>query len=216
MTEEIVSLERILEWLKEGKDKPDTFVDLRWEIIKEERGPDNKLTMFVATHQAVPVRLLVLDLERMDAKMKVIRLAIESNIDTIDLSPEGKIILYRFLLDSSKLPLVKFYLFGESHQIAIATDLDKRLLSKEEFEEALAALLLGYMYLGDSLPDQLREKMLEASQLALVELVQRWYEEGVDREEALKNLVKAGFKEEEAMKLLSLVYRPRGESPLTM
>ncbi|MCE4618123.1 MAG: hypothetical protein F7C82_03915 [Desulfurococcales archaeon] len=216
MSEEIVSLERILEWLKKGKDKPETFVDLRWEIIKEERGADDKLTMFVATHQAVPVQLLVLDLERMDAKMKVIRLAIESNINTIDLPPEAKIVLYRFLLNSSKLPLVKFYLFGENHQIAIATDLDKRLLSKEEFEEALAALLLGYMYLGESLPDQLREKMLEASQIALVELVQRWYERGVDREEALKNLVKAGFKKEEALKLLSLVYRPRGESPLTM
>jgi len=216
LSEEIVSLETIREWLKEGKDKPETFVDLRWEIINEERGKDGKLTTFVATHQTVPVRLLVIDLERLNAKMKVIRLAIESNIYTIDLPPEVKIVLYRFLLDSSKIPLIKFYLFGESHQIAIATDLDKRLLSKAEFEEALGALLLGYMYLAESLPEELSEKIIEASQMVLVELVQRWYERGVDKEEALENLIKAGLKKDEALKLLSLVYRSRGESPLTI
>lgn len=216
MSEEMVDLETIKKWLEEGKEEPETFVDLRWEILGEERGEDGRLKVLVASHQQVPVRLIVVDLEREGAKMKVLRLVVETTIKTIDLPPEVKLSLYRFLLESNKLPLVKFYLFSPSHEVAIATDVDKRLLSKEEFEEALASLLLGYLYLSEKLPVGFKERIREAAQVTLIELVRRWYERGVDRSKALENLVKAGMDRETAERILSLVYRRDSSYSLTM
>ncbi|MCE4600231.1 MAG: hypothetical protein F7C38_01515 [Desulfurococcales archaeon] len=207
--EKLTTLEDVKKWLVEGVDEPETFVDLRWQVI-DERVEDGKLKMLRVSHPKVPVNLLVLDLENPDYKIKTLRIVIETGLDTIDLGPEEKLALYRLLLDISKLPLAKYYIFGEGHEIAIAVDLDKKSLSKAEFEEALASLILGYTYLVSVLPAGLKRKIIEESFVSLANLVAAWYRQGVTRERALQNLVDAGIDREVAEKIIGLVYGSEG------
>ncbi len=207
--EGVVTLSDVAKWLREGKDEPETFVDLRWVEIGEVKD-DGKVYGLRFTHPKVPVNLLVLDLEIVTGKVPMIRLVVETGVRTIDLRPEDKIRLYRHLLEASKMPFAKFYLFGDEDEVAIAVDLDKRGLTRDELESHLASLLLGYTLLAEheSVKPQMEEK--EASTLIL--LVARWMERGIPRERALKRLLDAGFDREVAEGLIRLVYGPRRES----
>ena len=206
--EGVVTLSDVAEWLREGKDDPETFVDLRWVEIGKVKD-NGRVYGLRFTHPKVPVNLLVLDLEIVSGNVPMIRLVVETGVKTIDLRPEDKIRLYRHLLEASKMPFAKFYLFGDEDEVAIAADLDKRGLSKDEFESHLASLLLGYALLAkhDSVKPQMAEKEAET----LILLVSKWLEKGVPRELALKRLLDAGFNRETAEELIKMVYGPRLE-----
>lgn len=206
MPEKYTSLEEIREWLVNGTDNPETFVDLRWQVLEEKR-EDGKLTALRVTHPKVPLDLTVTDLERSDSKLKIVRLAADTGVDTVDLEPGDKLKLYRTLLILSKLPIVKFTLAGEDHRIQIVADVDKRLLSKQEFEEALAAILTAYSYLSkiEGIGVVLAKKGLAV----LLELVSKWHEKGKSRSEAIRALVRAGIDPGTAEKIVETVYPAR-------
>lgn len=203
-----VSLEAIKTWLVEGVDEPETFVDLRWEVLDEYRDSDGRLISLRVTHPRIPVNLVVLDMEVGETKLPCIRLVVETGIETIDLEPRLKTKLYRLLLEGSKMPMAKFYLFGDSDEIGIAADLDKELLTKEEFEEALAGVLLGYMMLMET--SGLAELLSISEAQVLYTLVSNWYSRGVKRAEALERLVRAGLDKEIAELIVGKVYSSSG------
>ncbi len=207
MIKEFTDLETIKKWLVEGKDKPETFVDLRWEVLVEKKDEDGSLKVLRVTHPKIPINLLVLKMVDESSSIKAVRLVIETGIKTIDLETREKLNLYRLLLDASKLPLVKFYIFGDEHEIAIASDLDLRLLTKAEFAEALGVLLLSYLAVVRTLIDKYKAE-IEAEELeVLYALVSKWYVSGVKREDALKKLVDAGIDKETAEKLIDYIYK---------
>jgi len=207
-------LEDVKRWLVEGKDEPETFVDLKWVVIEEDTR-DGRTFSIRFTHPRVPVNLLVLDMEVLDENAMIIRMVVETGIKTIDLDRDDKLRLYRYLLEGSKMPLAKFYLFGEEDEIGIAVDLDKRMLTKDELDLHLAAMLMGYSMLAEL--DALKDQVMAEQVAMLVELVAKWMEKGISREKVLERLIGAGMDRDIAEKLVDTVYgsrRGRGVEPL--
>ena len=200
----LISLEEVKKWLVEGSDDPDTFVDLKWSVLEEERDENGVLRRIRVTHEKVPVNLLALDLEDPSGSMPVIRLVVETGVSTVDLEPSTKLRLYRFLLNTSKIPIVKFYLYGDENEIGIAADLAKKDLTREEFETALAGLLLGYSALT-RVPG-VKEQALEEQVKMLYLLLSKWMRDKVSCGEAVIRLVRAGLDPEAAKAMVKQVY----------
>ena len=194
--------------MENGSEKPDTFVDLKWTLL-EKHDMNGKPYMYVFTHPVAPFRLLIIDMEASDNKSKAIRIVIETGIKTIDLDPKVKLSLYRIMLELAKIVFIKTYLFGDEDEIGIAADLDKKLLTKEEFEHHLASVLLTMAYLTSE--EALKPLVAEKSLDTLLELVQTWFKRGIKREDALNNLVKYGLDKEIAEKIVDMVYKEENE-----
>ena len=197
------SLEDIKEWLVNGVDNPDTIVDLRWHVLDEKK-EDGKIVSLRVTHPSLPLDLTVTDLERQDYKSKVVRLSVSTGIYTVDLDQGTKATLYRKLLLLSKVPLVKPSISGEDHEIILIVDLDKKDLSKEEFDEALNDLLTAFLYLAKVEP--LSEMMEAKTTEVLQRLVAKWHEKGKSRIEAIRALTKAGLDQRIAEEIVNQVY----------
>ncbi len=200
----ITSLEDIKKWLVEGKDNPDTFVDLRWSVLDESRNEDGSLVSLRVTHEKIPVNLLILDLEGLGTDLPIIRLVVETGVTTIDLEPSEKLRLYRTLLEASKISMAKFYLFGDEDEIGIAADLNKKNLTREEFETALASLFMGYAALSE-IPS-IKEAIVTEQAMTLYALVAKWMEDRLSCKEAIKKLTKAGLDKELATTIVKQVY----------
>jgi len=198
-----VDLGTIKEWLVSGEENPKTIVDLRWEILEETRDKDGRITGLRAAHPAVPLRLLILELPLSDDK-KAIRIVVETNIPTADLPPEEKLILYRLLLDWAKAGLVKIYIFGLHHEIAVASDLSPKNLTKEEFDDALISILSTVLALARF--EALSKYIIASEYAVLSELLRRWYREGLSEEEARKRLEDAGVSKEVVDKYIETIY----------
>ncbi len=117
----------LMKWLEEGSEEPETIVDLKWTVYDVKRDDSGKVISFRASTVVVPVRLLVLD---MGDDPPAVRFVIETPIETIDYDVKRKAKIYRAMLQTSRAPLVKFYLYGEEQLIGIAADLDKRSIRK--------------------------------------------------------------------------------------
>ncbi|MCE4625429.1 MAG: hypothetical protein F7C35_06150 [Desulfurococcales archaeon] len=205
-----VTFDTIKKWLVEGKDNPDNLVDLKWSIIDEKEEEGSRALR--ATHPKVPINLLVLSAKSTKGKeFDYVRLVIETFIETRDLPPETKLKFYRILLDLPKLPLTKLYLYGPDDTVGIAADLDLRSLSKEEFDDALAMLLLVYTYLK-KLSTGLEELMTKEEILMLGLLVRNYIEKGMTKDEIIDTLVKNGLPKEIANDLVNTVYTITGGS----
>ena len=208
------SMEDVRSWLEEGRDEAEDLVDLRWEVLEEKRGEDGGLASFRATHPALPVNLLVLHVPIGEGPGAV-RLVVETGLDTVDLEPGEKLRLYRSLLRLSRMPLAKYYLYGEEHEIGIAVDLDLRSLSREEFNDALATLALAYLYLRDLSPS-LRERMRREEVRVLAKLVANYVEKGRSREEIVELFTRSGLSRKEAEKIVSSAFREAGRGGATI
>ena len=203
------SLETIKEWLVEGTDEPETFVDLRWTILEEER-ENGELKYFVASHPRVPVRLLVMALSTLKG-IPVARLVIETGIPTVDLPAGEKLSLYRWLLDANKLPMAKYYIYGGDHSIGVAVDLDLRSISREEFNDSLMTLFVAYISLKKA--SRALERIASKEELVtLSQLVARYIEKGMSREEVIRYLVSNGLDEEAAREIVNTIYRLASEA----
>ncbi len=199
-------MELVRSWLVEGSDEPESFVDIKWRVIEEE-SRDGRPVRIRVTHEKLPVNLLVVDLEPFSGA-KAIRLVIETGIDTADLDRDRKLRLYRMLLDASKLPFVAFYLFGPHDEVAIAVDMDKRALTREELEDNMRSLMLAFFWLAEQ--EEVREKLLAESYMVLLRLVSAWFREGLPREDAMERLLSAGVDRELADKIVSRIYGGEG------
>lgn len=204
MVKEKVTLEDIKTWLETGTEDPDTFVDLAWTLIKELR-EDDKVVGYKFSHYKIPLNLLVLDLESADEKTKAIRLVVETGIKTIDMDKSSKLSLYRALLELNKQAYIKIYLFGPEDEVAVAADLDKKYLSKEEFEHNLAYVLATVSILAGHEP--LAKYIAEETAETLKQLVAAWYRQGVPEEEARRRLEAAGMDKNMIDFFISFIYK---------
>jgi len=201
-------MEMIKNWLEEGTDEPQSFIDIRWDVIAEERDDKGNLRGFRVSNARYPINLLVLDLETLakdsEISVPVIRLVIETGVRTVDLEKDTKLALYRELLDDAKIPFVSFYLFGVHDEIAVAADVDKRSFTREELEFILKSLILA-MFLLASKP-VIGEQLLREAYHMLLVLMAKWLREGLSREQMLDRLRAAGLEEDLAKKLVDLVF----------
>jgi hypothetical protein len=137
-----------------------------------------------------------------------VRLVLKTNISTIDFEPERKLSVYRDLLSVSRMALVKFYLYGDNHNVGVAVDLDLKSLSHDEFTDAIAMLLAGYLYLKSMSGFK---ELLEAEEVkTLAKLVVAHLSRGESREEVITYLVRSGFSEDEARRIVAAIEEAAG------
>jgi len=198
----------IREWFEEGTDEPKSFIDIKWYVIDEDRDDSGNLRGFRVSNARFPINLLVLDLEALsdnpEASVPAIRLVIETGVKTVDLERDTKLALYRELLNEAKMPFVTFYLFGIHDEIAVAADVDKRSLTREELEDILKSLILALLSLTSN--PTIREQLMSEAYHMLLVLMAKWLREGLTREQMLDRLRTAGLDEDVAKALVDLVF----------
>ncbi len=201
-----VDLETVKEWLVEGVDNPERMEHVKFTVL-EERRENGRLTAFKATSPRIPVSLYVADLG--EKPIPALRVVVETGVATVDLEPEAKLRAYRLLLLLSKLPLIKVFIHGSEHSIALAVDLDKRSLGRDEFNDAIAAIAIAYNLLVRELG--LEEEAGAEALKNLQELAAAQLRRGKSRSEVEEMLVRAGIPRELADKIVESVYGPHGE-----
>jgi hypothetical protein len=203
----LVTLDDVREWLEEGVDNPEKLEHVRFTILGVEEAK-GRITALRATSASIPVKLLAIDLG--DSPIPAIRVVVETDVDTADLEPREKLKVYRALLGFSKMPLAKIYLYGDDHKIALAVDLDKRSLSKGEFNDAVAALILGYLGLVERLG--LEEEAYKEAMRNLVLLAAAQMRSGKDPREIEEALRSAGVPGEIVETIMSVIQRSGEEA----
>jgi len=182
---------QVLEWLKAGNDDAEDIVDLPWNV--KQVGENH----YVAEHPKIPFSLNVLFMDGF------VRLAVPSGIETIAMRLEEKVKTYHTLLVlNERMNLLKFTLSGMNDEITLRVDLDEKSLGKDEFNDALTALLVGMNVLVDSLglTQEFQEMVFERLALMVIERLQS----GASEKEIIDFLTKkVGMKREEAEALLT-------------
>lgn len=182
--------EAILEWLRTGRDEAEDIVDLPWEIKKVGEN------QYIAEHPKIPFLLNVIFADGF------IRLAVPSGIETIAMRLEERLKTYHTLLVlNERMNLLKFTLSGMNDEIILRVDLDEKSLGKEEFNDALTALLVGMNVLMDSLglTEEFQEAIFERLSMMIIERLQK----GMSEAEIMDFLIKkVGMTKEEAKALL--------------
>ncbi|MCD6524100.1 MAG: DNA-binding protein [Thermococcus sp.] len=182
--------EAILEWLRTGRDEAEDIVDLPWEIKKVGEN------QYIAEHPKIPFLLNVIFADGF------IRLAVPSGIETIAMRLEERLKTYHTLLVlNERMNLLKFTLSGMNDEIILRVDLDEKSLGKEEFNDALTALLVGMNVLMDSLGlmEEFQEAIFERLSMMIIERLQK----GMSEAEIMDFLIKkVGMTKEEAKALL--------------
>ncbi|ASJ01286.1 DNA-binding protein [Thermococcus gorgonarius] len=181
----------VLEWLKTGKDDAEDIVDLPWSV--KQVGENH----YVAEHPKIPFLLNVLFMDGF------VRLAVPSGIETIAMRLEDKVKTYHTLLVlNERMNLLKFTLSGMNDEIILRVDLDEKSLGKEEFNDALTALLVGMNILMESLglTQEFQEMIFERLALMVLERMKN----GATEKEIVEFLTKkVGMSKNEAETLLS-------------
>ncbi len=122
-------IEEIAKWLREGHDDADNLVDLPWNVKISE----NTLN---AEHPKVPFTLYVMEDQRF------IRARVYTGIETAIMEMEDRLKIARTLLIlNANVDLVKFVLSGLNEEVVLRVDIDKKVLTKDVFEDVLVALL---------------------------------------------------------------------------
>jgi len=190
--------EVVLEWLRSGNDDANDIVDLPWEV--KEAGPN----LYVAEHPRMPFTLLLSFGEGF------IRLLAPMGLETFSMTKDEKLKVYHALLKlNADVNLMKFLLMGMNDDVYLAVDLDASSLGKEEFNDALSALLVGLSSAVSEL--NLEEEFAALLRERLLAMVYERLRKGASREELLNFLVsRAGMPKKEALALLSEVL---GEEP---
>ena len=181
--------ESILSWISEG------ILAENWQIFtskwEENRG------VIEADAPGIPGKLHVEIVE------EAVRMAVELDMETVDMLPHKKAALYRKFLKISRFPLVKVYLIGEEHEPVVAVDLPTRGLTRELFELSLKALLASLIQLA---AEGLGEKLAELELKTLRELVEHMRQNGVSKKEAYKRLVSSGLDKKIAKAIVEEVF----------
>ncbi|NJE61871.1 YbjN domain-containing protein [Thermococcus sp. 21S7] len=190
---------RVLEWLKTGNDKAEDIVDLPWSIRKV------GLDIYVAEHPRMPFSLLVTFSE------EFIHLLVPLGLETFSMAKDEKLKVYHTLLRlNDQVNLMKFTLSGMDDDVYLRVDLDKKTLGKDEFNDALAALLVGLMSAVSALG--LEEAFAKEIFDRIVGMVLERVERGASRDELMRFLtVKVGMSVEDAKNLLNEVFAAKKE-----
>ncbi|NJE30106.1 DNA-binding protein [Thermococcus sp. 18S1] len=185
---------RVLGWLKAGDDTAEDIVDLPWSV--KEIQPNT----YVAEHPRMPFSLLVVFSEGF------IHLLVPLGLETFSMTNDDKLKIYHTLLRlNDQVNMMKFTLSGMNDDVYLRVDLDKKTLGKEEFNDALTALLIGLLSSVSALG--LEEAFAQEIFDRIVGMVVDRVDKGASREELMKFLtVKVGMTVEDAKNLLDEVF----------
>ncbi|ASJ08166.1 DNA-binding protein [Thermococcus siculi] len=188
---------QVLEWLRSGNDEAQDIVDLPWSVQQIQPGT------YVAEHPRMPFSLLVSFSEGF------IHLVVPLGLETFSMVKDDKLKVYHTLLRlNEQVNMMKFTLSGMNDDVYLRVDLDKKTLGKEEFNDALTALLIGLLsavsVLG--LEEEFAQEVFDRIVGMVVERMQR----GATREELMRFLtVKVGMSVEDAKALLDQVFEAK-------
>jgi len=163
---------KVLSWLMEGDDNAKDIVDLPWKVDEVEKD------IYLAEHPSVPMHLIVMFSENF------VHLVVPTSIETGNLSDEEKLEIYRKLLTLNEgVHMMKFSISGENAQIRLRVDLDKSTLGKEEFNNALVALVIGVLagVMALGIEEEFARKVLARIAIMLMDKM----EKGATEEELL-------------------------------
>ncbi|NJE01990.1 DNA-binding protein [Thermococcus sp. JdF3] len=185
---------RVLGWLKAGDDTAEDIVDLPWSVKAIQ--PNT----YVAEHPRMPFSLLVVFSEGF------IHLLVPLGLETFSMANEDRLKVYHTLLRlNDQVNMMKFTLSGMNDDVYLRVDLDKKTLGKEEFNDALTALLIGLLSAVSALG--LEEAFAREIFDRIVGMVVDRVDKGASREELMKFLtVKVGMSVEDARNLLDEVF----------
>ncbi|BEP18083.1 hypothetical protein PYJP_14350 [Pyrofollis japonicus] len=197
-------IQEVKEWLENGSIDAESLAEVPWVAEVSEDG-----SQLVAVNPVFPVRLVVIYMP----EASIIRLAVNTHIKTVDLPIEAKTSLYRKVLNMSRMPLAKAFLFGDDDEIIVGADLSTKTLSEPEFNDALALMLalLNYLYSSVGIPEEFKQEEL----INMIWLVKKWFEKGWSREKLEKLLQKAGLKPDEAKEFINQVLEAQRKSTVS-
>jgi len=187
----------VLGWLTAGKDDAQDIVDLPWSIQQLQPGT------YVAEHPRMPFSLMVVFSE------DFVHLVVPLGLETFSMSSENRLKVYHTLLRlNDQVHMMKFTLSGMNDDVYLRVDLDKKTLGKEEFNDALTALLIGLLSAVSALG--LEEEFTQEVFDRIVGMVLERMQKGASREELMKFLtVKVGMTAEDAKALLDQVFEAK-------
>ncbi len=168
-------MEKIRDWLVQGRPDAETLLDFPWEVEESEGG------LLKAVHPKFPVEIKI----GCDDDIGIIRLATTTNYATASLDKDERLRIYHKLLRLNAAPLAKYVLSDD--YVDIAVDLSVKTLGKQEFNDALAMLLASVNAAVKALG--LEEKFTELMLAELIELVGKHIEEGWGKDRLINYLV---------------------------
>ncbi|WP_297500174.1 DNA-binding protein [Thermococcus sp.] len=182
---------QVLGWLRAGRDDAEDIVDLPWDVRELENG------LYLASHPKMPFDLLV------SFDDTFVHLAVPLGLETYPLNNEDKVKVYHTLLRlNGGINLMKFSLEGMNDEVYLLADLDLKSLSKDEFNDALTALLFGLLTAVSTLG--LEEEFKQSLMERVVAMVYERIRQGKKREELLDFLVsRVGMEKKDAEALLN-------------
>ena len=195
--------EKITKWLMEGEDRSEKLIDLPWDVEMEKLEGN---LMIKATHPSVPFSLSV------SITKHFTKLGIVTDIETDFVPQTERLKIYKILLVmNGESNLLKIGLSGVESRIVIYVDLDLASLNKEEFNDALSAVLMGaygvYSNLG------LSEKLNEQAIKKITLMAYKKLEEGKDSDSVMEYLSKrVGLQREQAEELVKNILEMKRES----
>ena len=170
-------------------------MDLPWQVEQVDRD------VYLAEHPSVPMNLVVAFSE------EFVHLVVPTTIETEGMNAEEKLEVYRKLLMlNENIRMMKFSIAPPNGQIRLRVDLDKASLDKEEFNNALTALVIGVLagVMALGIEEEFVEKVLTRIVAMLVDRIER----GASEEELMNFLtVKVGMDVRDARNLLDAVLR---------
>ncbi len=183
----------VLQWLTAGRDDASDIIDLPWRVEEIEKN------VFYAEHPSVPMRLLVIFSENF------VHLIVPTTVETAEMSDEERLEVYEKLLWlNDKLNMMKYSIGEEKKNIHLRVDLDKSTLGKEEFNNALVALVLGILVGVKALG--IEEEFIEKVMSRIIEMLVYRIQQGASEEELLDFLTKTvGMDIRDAKELLEIV-----------
>jgi hypothetical protein len=185
----------ILDWLRAGRDDANDIVDLPWDVKQLEPN------LFMASHPRMPFNLLVAFDEGF------VHLLVPLGLETFSMAKDDKLKVYHALLRlNGEVNMMKFTLMGMNDDVYLAVDLDLKSLSKEEFNDALTALLFGLLTAVSALG--LEEDFQRALQERVLAMVYERLQRGASRKQLLEFLtVRVGMNQRDAESLLDQVLK---------
>ncbi len=189
----------VLQWLTAGNDDAKDIVDLPWRVEEIDIG------LYYAEHPSVPMRLLVMFSDNF------VHLVVPTTIETAGMSDEERLRIYETLLWlNDKVHMMKYSIGGDEETIRLRVDLDKKTLGKEEFNDALTALLLGVIVGVKALG--IEEEFLEKVMARIIDMLVYRISTGASEEELLDFLTNTvGMDVRDARDLLDAVLRAMEE-----
>ena len=174
-------LSRVAGWLRSGSIDSSDLADLPWEVSIHGSG-DTAYLVAVNPRIPVPVRITL-------QPSGLLRATIAAGVELRGLPQGVRCEAYRQLLLLDVAPHVKFYLAGPGEEIHIAADMCAHGLTEREVNDGLAALLLAYVKLYQTLG--LKTELLERIRAGLRRLAVHQLRRGVAPEKVVELLVHA-------------------------